>query len=722
MLKYDYAKLYGNYKRLANGPLPYAKKILLAHKYTGYRPDRVALQDASAQTAMLALLTTKSGVNVPASIHCDHLIQADSNLSIENTLKFSYSQHKEVYNFLQQAATKYGIDFYKPGCGIIHQIVFEKYAAPGILMLGCDSHTPNSGGLGCLAIGVGGMDAVEVMCGLEWDLAPQKIMGVYLHGNLPEWTSPKDLILYLLGKLGVHGGTGYIVEYFGPGVESLSCTGMATITNNGAEMGATTSVFPVSENMKDYLKATQRGHLIPEINKYSEYFTADKQVLDNPGQYYDKVVEIDLSALEPHLNGPFTPDHAIPISKMKQYLKENNLNDTISAALIGSCTNSSYQDMTKSAEIVKEMTKQEQTLKTEFLVTPGSEQIKQTLMRDDIISTFEAGGATILSNACGPCIGQWNRTTFDDSNIIVTSYNRNFKGRNDGNSKTMNFLASPEIVTALAYSGKLSFNPVTDKLNGKFLKAPIGDVLPQNGFVFENDFYPSNVKEQPDLEIKFDPKSSRLQEIKPFPAFNNQEINNLKILIKVVGKCTTDTISAAGPWLKYKGHLDNISENTLIGAMNADTNKINDAATPKQRGTIPEIAKLLKKQNLPWMIIADSNYGEGSAREHAAMQPRYLNCKVVLVKSFARIHETNLKKQGILPLTFENVKDYDLIKDVRLLNVRTKGLTTLKPNSRVELIFHKKMDGTVLVVKCKHTMTDLHLKWFNAGSSLNTLQ
>ena len=696
--------------------MPYAHKILLAHKYDGYKPDRVAMQDASAQTAMLQLLTTNSDIKVPASIHCDHLIQADSSLSIEGTLKSSYKQHQEVYEFLENVSKKYGIDFYKPGCGIIHQIVLEKYAAPGILMLGTDSHTPNSGGIGCLAIGVGGMDAVEVLCGLEWDLAPQKVIGVHLSGELPPWTAPKDVILHLLGKLGVNGATNHIVEYFGPGVDTIGCTGMATITNNGAEMGATTSLFPFTQHTKNYLKATQRGHLLDDINKYKDYFKADKECLANPGQYYDKVIEIDLTTLEPHLNGPYSPDKSIPLSKLKSYLLENKIDPTISATLIGSCTNSSYEDMTKSAHIVNQMNNNKASLKTQLLVTPGSEQIKQTLQRDGILDKFVNGGATILSNACGPCIGQWNRSSTEENNI-VTSYNRNFKGRNDGNIKTRNFLASPELTTAFAYAGTLDFNPLTDKINGKLINSPQGDLLPKNGFVFENDLYPTATAKS-NVTITFNPKSQRLQEIKPFSAFNNKEFD-LRVLVKVIGKCTTDAISAAGPWLKYKGHLENISENTLIGAMNADTHTLNTAKFNQFSGTIPEIAKKLKKHQIDWMIIGDENYGEGSAREHAALQPRYLGCKIVLVKSFARIHETNLKKQGILPLTFVNKTDYDDLTNVHELSVVSDGIVNIHPGSIIELTFKSKNKSKI--VKCKHTMTDLHIKWFKAGSTLNTI-
>eukprot|EP00834_Sanchytrium_tribonematis_P007389 NODE_660_length_4952_cov_0.391304.p1 type:complete len:723 gc:universal NODE_660_length_4952_cov_0.391304:3292-1124(-) len=719
MLNYPYAKLLANYNKLKTKPHTYAHKILLAHKgMNGYKPQRVNFQDASGQTALLQLLSTNTDIKIPASVHCDHLIPANTNLSISETISKSISENQEVYDFLKQACLKLGITFHPPGDGIIHQVVLENYAAPGILMLGTDSHTPNAGGLGSLAIGVGGLDAVEALCGLEWDLGPQKVIGVHLSGKLKEWVSPKDIVLHLLGQLTVKGGTNHIIEYFGEGIQGLSCTGMATICNLGAELGATSSLFPYTPQMANYLNATQRGHLLNEINANSSYFTADAPVYDNPGQFYDKVIEIDLNTLEPHLNGPYTPDHAMTLSQVKEYVKINKLDSKISSCLIGSCTNSSYEDMTKSTEIIKQMASHHKSLKCDLLVTPGSQMIKSTMVRDGLISTMESNGAIILSNSCGPCIGQWERDV-NTENIIITSYNRNFRGRNDGNQNTMNFIGSPELVTAMAYAGDLTFDPRHDMIDGVKIKAPIGKVLPTRGYL-ANVAKSIELKPDPSIIVKIDPNSQRLQEIAPFEPFYGQEMD-LRILLKIKGKCTTDAISAAGKWLKYKGHLQNISENTLIGATNADLNQMNVAMHHETLTikSIPNLAQEYKSNHIPWMLITDDNYGEGSARESAAMQVRYLNCKLILAKSFARIHETNLKKQGVLPLTFLDKQDYDLITNAHLWKVETNGLKALKPNSPIILRF--KRDNQEVLVKCKHSMTDLHLKWFKAGSALNTI-
>ncbi|KAI9136886.1 aconitate hydratase 2 [Paraphysoderma sedebokerense] len=763
----NYTKLIENLsivKKKLDRPLTLAEKILYSHldrpdaanpvrgeSYLKLRPDRVAMQDASAQTAILQfMLANLPQSAVPTSIHCDHLVEADTSskgksekLADEN-VKASWATNSEIYEFLESASKKYGIQFWNPGAGIIHQIVLENYATPGALMLGTDSHTPNAGGLNMIAIGVGGADAVDAMCHIPWELKAPKITGVHLKGRLSGWTSPKDIILYLAGLLTVRGGTGHIMEYFGEGVESLSATGMATVCNMGAEIGATTSLFPYTQATSAYLKATHRSRLanlledlFPKPNHTSSLLHADSAVLSQPDKYYDRVIEIDLTKLEPRLNGPFTPDRSIPVSQIGTVAKKEGWDDQIRVGLIGSCTNSSYEDMTKAVSLVKQARDAGLTPKSEFLVTPGSEQIRATIERDGLIGEFENAGAEVLANACGPCIGQWNRTDLPSStkqtNTILSSFNRNFASRNDGNPNTMNFLASPEIVTAMAFGGSLSFNPITDTIttsSGKPFKfsPPTSHELPAAGFAKGESKYdpPSITPPQPDVQIQIAETSQRLQPIYNWNSWDGKEMDGLKVLAKVKGKCTTDHISAAGKWLKYKGHLENISKNTLIGALNADLGENEIGKTKNlvtgEIDTIPNVAKYYKAQNMPWMVIADHNYGEGSAREHAALQPRFLGGLLILSKSFARIHETNLKKQGILPLTFANPEDYDKIKST--MTVSTVGLKEMVENNgkgEVKLVFTDEETAEKLVVDCNHTMSEDQVEWFKYGSALNVI-
>ncbi|KAL7275980.1 aconitate hydratase [Rhizina undulata] len=694
--------------------------------YLKLKVDRVAMQDASAQMALLQFMTCELGKTaVPASIHCDHMIVGEKGADVD--LPKSIQGNKEVFDFLESAAKKYGIQFWAPGSGIIHQIVLENYAAPGLMMLGTDSHTPNGGGLGTIAIGVGGADAVDALVDAPWELRAPKILGVRLEGELNGWATPKDVILNLAGQLTVRGGTGYIIEYYGPGVETLSCTGMATICNMGAEVGATTSLFPLTPSMISYLNSTRRGPIAEaatEVNKTHNFLRADETAK------YDEIITINLSTLEPHINGPFTPDLSTPLSKFKDAVKENNWPEKLSAGLIGSCTNSSYQDMLRAENLVKQAEAAGLKPKVDFFVTPGSEQIRATLQRDETLGVFEKAGGTVLANACGPCIGQWKRSDISkgDSNAILTSYNRNFRSRNDGNAETMNFLASPELVTAMIYSGDMSFNPITDSLttpSGETFKfsPPTGPELPSQGFELGNlAFSPTAAAPAPETEVVVDPKSNRLALLEPFEPFGNSELKGLKVLFKVKGKCTTDHISAAGAWLKYKGHLENISNNTLIGAMNAETGEVNVAYDVDGSSMgIPELARKWKAAGQPWLVVAESNYGEGSAREHAALQPRYLGGKIILAKSFARIHETNLKKQGIVPLTFANENDYDLISPcdevdtVGLLEMLKKG-----GDGEVSLKVTKK-GGEVINIPVKHTMSKDQCGFVLAGSALNLL-
>ncbi|OCK75179.1 mitochondrial aconitate hydratase-like protein [Lepidopterella palustris CBS 459.81] len=694
------------------------------------KPDRVAMQDASAQMALLQFMSCGlPSTAVPASIHCDHMIVGEKGADTD--LPASIAGNKEVFDFLESAAKKYGIEFWPPGAGIIHQTVLENYSAPGLMMLGTDSHTPNAGGLGAIAIGVGGADAVDALVDAPWELKAPKILGVRLEGELNGWASPKDVILKLAGQLTVRGGTGFIIEYFGPGVDTLSCTGMATICNMGAEVGATTSLFPFSSSHVPYLEATHRGQIAQAAAAVASAPSAQNLLQADPEAEFDDIITINLSTLEPHINGPFTPDFSTPLSKFSSVVEQNNWPKTFGAGLIGSCTNSSYQDMTRAEDLVKQASDAGLTPKASFFITPGSEQIRATLERDSTLSTFSSAGGTVLANACGPCIGQWKRTDGvekGESNAIFTSYNRNFRGRNDGNPATMNFLASPELVTALSYAGSTTFNPLTDTIptpSGTPFRfsPPKGSDLPTAGFAEGNpEFLPTPGIPDPSVEVKVDPSSTRLALLDPFPRFPETELTDIRVLYKVKGQCTTDTISAAGPWLKYKGHLPNISENTLIGAVNAATGEVNVAYdVDGKKSGIPQLAKQWRDEGVEWLVVAEHNYGEGSAREHAALQPRYLGGRIILAKSFARIHETNLKKQGVVPLTFANESDYDLIdacdevSTVGLLDVLRSG-----GKGDVELVV-KKRDGTEVRVKTRHTLSEDQCGFVLAGSALNLL-
>ena len=694
------------------------------------------MQDASAQMALLQFMSCKlPSTAVPTSVHCDHMIVGQRGADID--LPESIKGNKEVFDFLESAAKRYGIEFWPPGAGIIHQAVLENYAAPGLMMLGTDSHTPNAGGLGAIAIGVGGADAVDAMVDAPWELKAPRILGVELKGKLNGWATPKDIILKLAGILTVRGGTGSIIEYFGSGVDTLSCTGMATATNMGAEVGATTSIFPLTDSMLQYLVSTSRestANMAANLRGHRGLLQADE------GAVYDAVITIDLSTLEPHINGPSSPDVSTPLSGFKEAVKINEWPESFGAGLIGSCTNSSYQDMTRAEDLVKQASNAGLQPKADFFITPGSEQIRATLARDSTLNTFSSAGGTILANACGPCIGQWKRTdgvSKGDTNAIFTSYNRNFKGRNDGNPQTMNFLASPEVVTAMSYSGSTTFNPVTDSIpspSGKPFRfsPPTGTDLPPQGFAQGNpSFLPTPPSPDPHQSVVISPTSDRLAVLEPFDPFPPHELTNLRVLYKISGQCTTDTISAAGPWLKYKGHLPNISTNTLIGAVNAETGETNiaydhfsppnaDGSGPEKSG-IPQLAEKWKQQGHHWMVVAESNYGEGSAREHAALQPRYLGGRVVLAKSFARIHETNLKKQGVVPLTFENEGDYerigagDVVSTVGLLDMLKaggKGLVKLRVERR---------NGGEETIGVKHTISPDQAGFILAGSALNLL-
>ena len=692
------------------------------------------MQDASAQMALLQFMSCGLPTTaVPASIHCDHMIVGERGADID--LPASITGNKEVFDFLESAGKKYGIEFWPPGAGIIHQTVLENYAAPGLMMLGTDSHTPNAGGLGAIAIGVGGADAVDALVDAPWELKAPKILGVKLEGRLNGWASPKDVILKLAGLLTVRGGTGFIIEYFGPGVETLSCTGMATICNMGAEVGATTSVFPFSESMIPYLKSTHRVEVATAATAIASSPNAHNPLRADDGAEYDEHVTIDLSTLEPHINGPFTPDLSTPLSEFKNAVAINHWPDTFGAGLIGSCTNSSYEDMTRSEDLVKQASAAGLQPKADFFITPGSEQIRATLSRDSTLETFSSAGGTVLANACGPCIGQWKRTdgvSRGQSNAIFSSYNRNFKGRNDGNPSTMNFLASPEVVTAMSYAGSTTFNPMSDSLTTPTgstfcFSPPQGSELPPGGFARGNPaFIPEASVPDPAYPVRISPDSDRLAVLEPFAPFPQGELEGLRVLVKIKGQCTTDTISAAGPWLKYKGHLPNISANTLIGAVNADfpekTNVVYDEfETDSPESGIPELAAKWKAKGKEWLVVAEDNYGEGSAREHAALQPRYLGGRIVLAKGFARIHETNLKKQGIVPLTFRDRNDYLSISACD--EVDTVGLYDMLKNSgegQVNLTVRKR-DGDVITIETKHTISRDQAGFILAGSALNLL-
>ncbi|KAI9688574.1 MAG: aconitate hydratase [Bathelium mastoideum] len=698
------------------------------------KPDRVAMQDASAQMALLQFMSCGlPSTAVPASIHCDHMIVGERGADID--LPESIRGNKEVFDFLESAATKYGIEFWPPGAGIIHQTVLENYSAPGLMMLGTDSHTPNAGGLGAIAIGVGGADAVDALVDAPWELRAPKVLGVRLEGELSGWTSPKDVILKLAGLLTVRGGTGYIIEYFGPGVESLSCTGMATVCNMGAEVGATTSVFPLSPSHVAYLKATGRSVVATKAAAIAASSAQQNLLQADPDAQYDDVIEINLSNLEPHINGPFTPDLSTPLSQFSNVVKTNSWPEDFDAGLIGSCTNSSYQDMTRAEDLVKQASAAGLQPKANFYITPGSEQIRATLESSNTLNSFVSAGGTVLANACGPCIGQWNRVNGPakgTTNAIFSSYNRNFRGRNDGNPSTMNFLASPELVTAFSYAGRTTFNPMTDALetpSGESFRfqPPQGQELPSNGFAQGNPaLAPTPGTPMPSHPVAISPSSDRLAVLEPFTAFPNGELKKLRVLLKVKGQCTTDTISAAGPWLKYKGHLPNIANNTLIGAINAETGETNRAydildisASPTGYG-IPELAKKWKAEGREWLVVAEHNYGEGSAREHAALQPRWLGCRIVLAKSFARIHETNLKKQGVMPLTFVDEADYDKLKGCD--NVSTEGLwETLRNGGEGRVVLRVERARDEWAIEVRHSLSRDQAGFILAGSALNLL-
>ncbi len=722
-------------------PLTYAEKILYAHlfekqqleafergnDYVDFAPDRVAMQDATAQMALLQFMNSgKETTAVPSTVHCDHLIQAqvDGKTDLGN----AFNTNKEVFDFLESVSNKYGIGFWKPGAGIIHQVVLENYAFPGGMMIGTDSHTPNAGGLGMVAIGVGGADAVDVMAGMAWELKMPKLIGVKLTGKLSGWTAPKDIILKVAGILSVKGGTGAIIEYFGEGAESISATGKGTICNMGAEVGATTSLFAYDESMERYLKATGRADVAGLANNLKDDLAPDPEVYENPEKYYDQLIEINLSELEPHINGPFTPDLATPVSKMKEAAKENDWPVDVSVGLIGSCTNSSYEDISRAASIAKQAVEKGLKAKSEFTITPGSEQVRYTIERDGYIDIFEQIGGKVFANACGPCIGQWARPGADKNqkNTIVHSFNRNFSKRNDGNPNTHAFVTSPEIVTAIAISGQLDFDPANDTLtneNGESVKLddPTGFELPVKGFDVKDAGYQAPAKDGSKVTVSVADDSNRLQLLTPFEPWDGKNITGAKLLIKALGKCTTDHISMAGPWLRFRGHLDNISNNLLIGAVNAfnnESNKVKNQLTGEY-DEVPKVQRFYKEKRIPTVIVGDHNYGEGSSREHAAMEPRHLGVKAVIVKSFARIHETNLKKQGLLGVTFDNENDYDLIREDDTFNFI--DLEAFAPGKQLTLeIVHA--DGSKDTIKLNHTYNRQQIEWFKAGSALNMIR
>lgn len=724
---------------LLERPMTLTEKILYTHlasvmtkpaergkSYTEFFPDRVAMQDATAQMALLQFMSSgKKRVAVPSTVHCDHLIQAE--VGAKEDLHRAKEESSEVFDFLASVSKKYGIGFWKPGAGIIHQVVLENYAFPGGMMIGTDSHTPNAGGLGMVAIGVGGADAVDVMASMPWELKFPKLIGVKLLGKMDGWTAPKDVILKLAGILTVKGGTGAIIEYFGEGARSISCTGKGTICNMGAEIGATTSIFSYDEKMKDYLVATGRKEIADAAEKIQECLKADPEVEKHPEKYFDQVIEIDLSTLEPHVNGPYSPDKAWKISELAEAVKNNHYPDTISVALIGSCTNSSYEDIQRATSIARQALKANIKAKCPLTVTPGSEQVRATIERDGLLETLEAIGGLVLANACGPCIGQWKRhdVKFGEKNSILTSYNRNFSGRNDANPGTHSFVASPEIVIALSLAGKLSFNPLKDPLelpDGQkvFLKPPEGDELPSRGFTTGESGFVPPAENGDSISVKIDPNSERLEVLEPFGKWDGKELKGMHVLCKAQGKCTTDHISPAGKWLKFRGHLDKISDNFLIGAVNAfreeqgkGLNLLNQQVEPYS-----DIARKYSAKGIGWIVIGDENYGEGSSREHAAMEPRYLGGKAVIVKSFARIHESNLKKQGILALTFQNPVDYSKIREDDLVDLI--GLTSFTPGTPLKLVLHHK-DGTDETIDLNHTYTEGQFEWFKAGSAINAM-
>jgi len=744
MIKKVYARIPGRIaaaRKAVGKPLTLAEKILYAHlaegevktayergaSYVDFNPDRVAMQDATAQMALLQfMMAGKDKVAVPSTAHCDHLIQA--KVGAQKDLERAEMTNKEVYDFLAAVSNKYGIGFWKPGAGIIHQVVLENYAFPGGMMIGTDSHTPNAGGLGMVAIGVGGADAVDVMAGMPWELKFPKLIGVKLTGKLNGWTAPKDIILKVAGILTVKGGTGAIVEYFGSGAQSLSCTGKGTICNMGAEIGATTSTFGYDAKMAAYLRATKRAEVAEMADAIAEHLTGDPEVYADPEQYFDQVIEIDLDKLEPHLNGPFTPDLATPISKMKEAVAKNNWPKNMEVGLIGSCTNSSYEDISRAASIARQAVEKKLKVKAQFTITPGSEQVRYTIERDGFIDTFEKMGGVVLANACGPCIGQWDRPGADKQprNSIITSFNRNFAKRNDGNPNTYAFVASPELVTAMAIAGDMTFNPLTDALineEGKEVKLsePSGWELPVKGFEVEDPGYQAPAKDGSGIQISVSPQSERLQLLTPFEPWDGKNISGMKLLIKAKGKCTTDHISMAGPWLRYRGHLDNISNNLLTGAVNAFNGKTNSVKNQLtgEYGGVPDVQRAYKAAGVPTIVVGDENYGEGSSREHAAMEPRHLGVRVVLVRSFARIHETNLKKQGMLAVTFDDPADYNKIQEDDTFDLL--DLPEFAPGKPLTMAI-KHADGSRDTIKVNHTYNQNQIDWFKAGSALNLIR
>lgn len=728
-------------RKVVGRPLTYTEKILYAHltqgdatavfergkSYVDFGPDRVAMQDATAQMALLQFMQAgRPKVAVPSTVHCDHLITAQVG-STEDLSK-AVVENREVYDFLSSVSNKYGIGFWKPGAGIIHQVVLENYAFPGGMMIGTDSHTVNAGGLGMIAIGVGGADACDVMAGLPWELKFPKLIGVKLTGKLSGWTSPKDVILKVAGILTVKGGTGAIVEYFGEGATSMSCTGKGTICNMGAEIGATTSTFAYDESMERYLRSTGRDAVADIANTVKEHLTADAGVYDEPEKYFDQVIEINLSELEPHLNGPFTPDLATPISKMKEAALANGWPTKIEVGLIGSCTNSSYEDIARSASLARQVAAKHLKTKAEFTITPGSEQVRYTVERDGFLATFDEIGGKVFANACGPCIGMWARVGAEkqERNTIVHSFNRNFAKRADGNPNTLAFVGSPELVTALAIAGDLTFNPLTDTLINELgeevrLDDPSGDELPPRGFDVEDAGYQAPAEDGSGISVAVSPTSNRLQLLDPFAAWEGTDLKGLKVLIKAKGKCTTDHISMAGPWLKYRGHLDNISNNLLIGAVNFFNEKTDNVKNQLtgEYGPVPATQRAYKAAGIGSIVVGDENYGEGSSREHAAMEPRHLGVRAVLVKSFARIHETNLKKQGMLGLTFADKSDYDKIQEDDTVDIL--GLTEFAPGTPLTLVFNH-ADGTKDEVLVNHTYNEQQIEWFKAGAALNIIR
>lgn len=741
-------KVYANFharveaaRKTVGKPLTLTEKILYAHlwhgtaekpfergnSYVDFAPDRVAMQDATAQMALLQFMQSgRNTVAVPSTVHCDHLIEARDNSKTD--LSRAVTESSEVYDFLASVSNKYGIGFWKPGAGIIHQVVLENYAFPGGMMIGTDSHTVNAGGLGMIAIGVGGADACDVMAGLPWELKMPKLIGVKLTGKLNGWTAAKDVILKVAGILTVKGGTGAVVEYFGEGASSMSCTGKGTICNMGAEIGATASIFGYDDSMSRYLKATGRDEIASIANGIKEHLTGDATVYANPSEFFDQVIEINLSELEPHLNGPFTPDLATPISKMKEAAAAHNWPTKIEVGLIGSCTNSSYEDISRAVSLARQVTDKGLKLNSEFTITPGSEQVRYTIERDGFLEIFDKIGATVFANACGPCIGMWARVGAEraEKNTIVHSFNRNFAKRADGNPNTYAFVGSPEIVTAMAIAGTLNFNPLTDSLineKGEMVKLdpPTGFELPPRGFAVEDPGYQVPAVDGSNVQVIVSPQSKRLQLLDPFPAWEGDNLAGMKLLIKAKGKCTTDHISMAGPWLKFRGHLDNISNNMLIGAVNFfndKTNLVKNQITG-QYGVVPDTQRAYKKAGILTLVVGDENYGEGSSREHAAMEPRHLGVRAVLVKSFARIHETNLKKQGMLALTFDNKSDYDkILEDDTIDIIRLK---TFAPNKKLKIIL-RHSDGTKHEIMANHTYNMQQIEWFRAGAALNIIR